>query len=132
MNTSATNYLRTHRRRSGLSQVEVAFLLGLKSGQIVSRYERLDRTPSLETALACQVLFGALPHELYPGLYAKVENITRRRIHALLARMTVHSNETTSAFKRETLKRAIERTDQRRPQSWKSTNRESHSCSHFI
>ena len=115
MNTAVTNYLRTHRKRSGLSQVEVAYLLGLKSGQIVSRYERLDRTPSLETALACQIIFDALPHELYPGLYAKVERITRRRIHALTARTTDHPHDMMTDFKRNTLLRAIERTNQRRP-----------------
>ena len=33
------NYLRTYRRRAGLSQDEMAFLLGTKSGTKVSRYE---------------------------------------------------------------------------------------------
>ena len=116
MNTIATNYLRTYRRRSGLSQEEVAYLLGLKSGQIVSRYERLVRLPNLETVLACQVIFNALPHELYPGLYAKVESITRQRIHALTTRLHHHPQDRLTAFKQDTLKRAFQRRDTRRRQ----------------
>jgi len=111
MNTTIPNYLRTHRRRSGLSQVDVAFLLGLRSGQIVSRYERLDRTPSLETALACQVLFEALPHEIYPGLYTKVERITRRRVRALMTQIGKDSDDAAAAYKRDVLMRVIERAE---------------------
>src|SRR5258708_38807061 len=46
------NYLRAHRKRLGLSQDEVAYLLGAESGAKVCRYERLVRGASLETALA--------------------------------------------------------------------------------
>ena len=34
------NYLRTYRKRSGLTQREVAFLVGCRNGAQVSRYER--------------------------------------------------------------------------------------------
>lgn len=115
MTSAIENYLRTHRKRSGLSQEDVAFLLGLKSGQIISRYERLDRVPSLETAFACQVLFDTLPHELYPGLYAKVESITRRRTRTLIARMGEDFDTGPLFQKRATLTRVIERTGPRRP-----------------
>ncbi len=49
MNNAIAIYLRTYRKRSGLTQSEVARLLGLESGQLISRYERLDRSPNLET-----------------------------------------------------------------------------------
>ena len=39
------NYLRTYRKRAGLSQAEVAFLLGCHSGAKVSRYEHAARRP---------------------------------------------------------------------------------------
>ena len=52
------NYLKTYRRRAGFSQDEIAYLLAARSGAKTSRYERFRRTPSLETALAYEALFG--------------------------------------------------------------------------
>ena len=109
MNKPIAIYLRTYRRRSGLTQSEVARLLGLESGQVVSRYERLDRNPSLETVLGCQVLFDVLPHELYPGLYKKVEKLTRQRIRALIGQFEDEFDEEIIAYKRDVLTQAFER-----------------------
>src|SRR5437867_3300702 len=52
-----TNYLRMYRKRAHLSQDEVAFLLGSRSGARVSRYERCRQTPNLRTLLAYEFLF---------------------------------------------------------------------------
>src|SRR5262245_20561170 len=52
------NYLRYYRRRFGLTQRELAFLLGL-SDSAISRIERNRSQPTLSVALACQALFGA-------------------------------------------------------------------------
>jgi len=57
------NYLRTYRKQSGLSQDEVAYLLGCQNGTKVSRYERFARKPSLETLFAYEVVFGAPARE---------------------------------------------------------------------
>jgi transcriptional regulator with XRE-family HTH domain len=81
------SYLRTYRKRSGLTQDEVAFLLGCQSGAKVSRFERLARTPSLKTALACQAIFGVLPHEIFSGLHAEVEKTVAERAHLLSRRL---------------------------------------------
>jgi|SRR6266576_4678451 len=59
MSHKLENYLRTYRKQSGLSQDEVAFLLGCQTGTKVSRYERFARKPSLETLFAYEVVFGA-------------------------------------------------------------------------
>ncbi len=66
-------YLRTHRKRGGLAQKELAALLGCQSGASVCQYERQAAQPSLETAFACQVIFGVPAHELFPGIFEKVE-----------------------------------------------------------
>lgn len=81
------NYLRAHRKRAGLSQDELASLLGCQSGTKVSRYERQTRTPVLSTALACQVIFQVPVHELFPGLYEEVEHLTRERARTLMERL---------------------------------------------
>ena len=66
-------YLRTHRKRGGLAQKELALLLGRRSDTSVCQYERQSGQPNLETAFACQVVFGVPAHELFPGIYEKVE-----------------------------------------------------------
>ena len=81
------SYLRTHRKRGGLSQDEMAFLLGYQSGTKISRFERLARQPNLETVIACQVVFGIPAHKLFPGVFAEVEKTVTERARQLSARL---------------------------------------------
>ena len=78
-----SNYLVSNRKRLTLSQKEVAFLLGNKGGAKVSRYERFDREPSLETALALEAIFQRSASELFSGLYQKVEQEVMERARTL-------------------------------------------------
>jgi transcriptional regulator with XRE-family HTH domain len=80
------NYLRSNRKRLSLSQEEVAFLLGNQSGAKISRYEQFNREPSLETALALEVIFQRSASELFGGLYQKVEQEVTERAKALASR----------------------------------------------
>src|SRR5215210_6229819 len=79
------NYLRTHRRRAGLSQAEMAFLLCSRSGAKVSRYEHGARRPSLETLFVYEVVFRVPVREFFPEVFREIERKTTRRA-ALLAR----------------------------------------------
>jgi transcriptional regulator with XRE-family HTH domain len=85
------NYLVSNRKRLSFSQEEVAFLLGTQSGAKVSRYERFDRVPGLETALAFEMIFQRSPSELFGGLYQKVEQEVATRAKALADSMD-HGN----------------------------------------
>jgi len=69
------NYLRMHRKRADLSQAEVAFLLGLENGSDVSRHEQNRRVPSLDAALAYEVILGQPVVELFAG---RIERLARR------------------------------------------------------
>jgi transcriptional regulator with XRE-family HTH domain len=80
------NYLRTERRLAGLSQEDLAFLLGSQNGTIVSRYERGRRTPSLETALAYEAILGIPVSELFPGKFLQVALKAKARRRSLEAR----------------------------------------------
>src|SRR5882672_4737837 len=80
------NYLRTHRKHSGLSQSEVAFLIRLTDKSELSRYERSTRLPSLRTALACQAAFGAPVSELFAGLSDTIAKDTKSQMKRLHAR----------------------------------------------
>ena len=90
MSAPLENYLKTHRRRSGLSQDEMAFLLGSSSGAKISRYEHRARRPTLKTALAYEAIFQVPASALFAGLYQKVEKETAARAQ-LLARKLAQS-----------------------------------------
>ena len=81
------NYLRTYRKRAGLSQVELALLLGCQSGAKVSRYEHTARRPSLETAFAYEVVLHTSLRDLFAGMYRDVEKQTRKRAWQLLRKL---------------------------------------------
>ncbi len=61
--------LRTLRLNSGLTQKELAHLLGFGSEVPISRHERSKTVPNLLTALGYQAIFRVAVSELFPGLY---------------------------------------------------------------
>jgi transcriptional regulator with XRE-family HTH domain len=77
------SYLRTERKKRGLTQEEVAYLLGVQSGTKVSRYERRARTPTLGNLFAIQVVYGAAPHELFPGVFEEIKKTVIKRATVL-------------------------------------------------
>jgi len=76
-------YLRSFRRRWGLSQPELAFLIGIKNAAVISRLEGLNRSPRLEWAVACAALFGTRAVALFPGLFSQVHEDLLRRTREL-------------------------------------------------
>ena len=87
MTQKLDNYLRTYRKRSGLTQTEVAFVVGCKSGTRVSRHELFARTPELMNALAYEILYRCPVKELFAGLYEKVEKDTLHRAWILAIKL---------------------------------------------
>src|SRR5262245_27143318 len=71
MDQRLKSYVRSLRRRYGFTQRELAFLIGTKSGTVISRVERMKRTPSFSAALACAVIFGVEP----PGSFSEVRDL---------------------------------------------------------
>lgn len=82
------HHLRSHRRRAGFSQEEVAFLLGNRSGSDASHDTRLHE-PTLRAAMAYEVIFRASLRELFAGMHAKVERDTIKRARKLFRRLPV-------------------------------------------
>jgi transcriptional regulator with XRE-family HTH domain len=106
MSYKLENYLRTYRKRSGLSQDEMAFLLGCQNGTKVSRYERFARKPNLETLFAYEVVFGASARELFAGVYQKVEKRILNRTQ-LLTRKLNRATPTSMATRKLEILQAI-------------------------
>ena len=95
-------YLRTHRDRWGLTQRELAALLGNKSANVISKYERLARHPNVEALIGSEFIFGEKARRLFPELYSAVElGITRRAAH--LAEGLVGDETRDALAKRELL-----------------------------
>jgi transcriptional regulator with XRE-family HTH domain len=99
------NYLRTHRKRLGLSQDDVAFLLGAESGAKTSRYERFAREPGFRTALACEAVFQKPIRELFAGLYEQIEREVSERAKKLALKSETMKHTRHTVRKRETLER---------------------------
>lgn len=74
------SYLRTHRRIWGLTQKELAELTSVRNASHVSKVENGKHTPRLEVVLACQVIFGIPPSDMFPDIYARVEDRVMRSI----------------------------------------------------
>ena len=76
-------YLRTHRRVWGLTRLDLASLFGLRSAGHISRLEHGKRAPSVEVALACQVIFGITPSAMFPHVHTLIEEKVMRNIYRL-------------------------------------------------
>jgi len=73
MRTPLVNYLRAQRKRAGLSQKEVAFLLGYSQQDAISKHEAFESVPPLIMALGYQAIFRVPLSELFAGLREAVE-----------------------------------------------------------
>lgn len=76
-------YLRTQRRQWGLSQEELAGLVGRGGRNRVSDVERALASPNAAEILAYSLLFGFSPAELFPGYYQAVEAALIERAYQL-------------------------------------------------
>jgi transcriptional regulator with XRE-family HTH domain len=92
IHSHAPCYLRTHRRKWGLSQKDLARLIGSIGCSQLSRYENSKRAPKIEVALACQVIFGVIPSIMFIDTYALVEEEVMRN----MSRMNEALQNTTS------------------------------------
>ncbi len=83
MSLYLNNYLRSHRKQSGLSQSDVAFLLGSEDGGQISRYEKGHRIPTLPTAIAFTTIFDVSQDVLFSGIQVGVDSEVLSRIRKL-------------------------------------------------
>jgi len=79
---SVGTYLRFLRRKSGLSQRELARILGSVTATQVSRHERSVMPPTLIAAFGYQVVFQAPVSEIFPGLFHTIETGVVERLEA--------------------------------------------------
>jgi DNA-binding XRE family transcriptional regulator len=66
-------YLRTRRQESGLSQKNLAMLVGLHRDSICD-YEREKYPIPAKLIVAGEIIFGVRAHELFPAFYKAVQD----------------------------------------------------------
>ena len=81
------NYIRAHRKRTCLTQEDVAFLLGSKSSAHISRHERFKQVPDLETLLAYELLFQTPLRNLFSNTHQEVQRKLNHRIRLLIRKL---------------------------------------------
>ena len=88
-------YLRPFRLRWGLTQRELAFLIGVKNGTVISRLEGLKKSPRLAWAVACAVVFDTRALEIFPGLFSEVYDDVLNRTTQLYEELQGNPSKTT-------------------------------------
>jgi len=78
--TPLGNYLRTYRRKAGLSQRELGILLAYADEGAVSRHERSRTLPPLLIAIGYEVIFKRPISELFPGMRETVKLTVEKRL----------------------------------------------------
>jgi DNA-binding XRE family transcriptional regulator len=81
------NYLRSYRKRLGLSQREVGFLLGGLTGDSISTHERFRKQPGIEGMFAYAIVFRSLSRDLFSGVFQDAERTVRRRARRLAEKL---------------------------------------------
>ncbi len=84
---AAENYLRTHRKQSGLSQQEMGRLLGYKGAGEVSRHEQSTSIPPLMTALAYEAIFRVPVSAIFGGMHESIRRDIENRLQQLEAEL---------------------------------------------
>ena len=108
-------FVRSHRRKWGLTQVELARLVGLSSRSAVSRIERAERVPTTATIIACGIIFGLATPDLFPSLQEEIEEIVSLAI-AVLQEELADQSDKGSVRKRALLTQVLERIKSRKQQ----------------
>jgi transcriptional regulator with XRE-family HTH domain len=80
MSNRLANYVRARRKRAGLSQRELALMLGYENEGAVSRHELFHTVPPLLMALAYEVIFQTPISQLFAGLQQAVESAVESRL----------------------------------------------------
>ena len=110
MTAIIVTYLRRERRKWGLTQAELAQLVGIKSRTQVSLLERGRATPTAEQLLAFQFLFGMTTAQLFPQLAVNSQNIVIREAPAMIDRDGTNTSlraQRKNTLLRQTISRAV-------------------------
>ena len=78
------NFLRIYRKRSPLTQADIALLMNLPDYSNISRYEKGQRSPSIELLLAYHFLFATSIESFFEPQSEIIRSDLRERIEPLI------------------------------------------------
>ena len=102
------NCLRISRRRSGLTQDEIASLLGATSSTKVSRHETFNRLPSVSTIFAYEIIFRTSARALFASPYEEVRRAVIDRAKCLIQTLSEKPRDPLAKHKLEYLQAIVE------------------------
>lgn len=82
--TFVVPYIKRERRKWGLTQQDVARLIGVATRSHISALERGRVCPSAEVLVALQFLFGMAANDLFPQLYRRTQRKVLRNAAVIL------------------------------------------------
>jgi transcriptional regulator with XRE-family HTH domain len=91
------NYLKAHRRQSGLSQRDVGKLLGHHDGGHVSRHERSRSVPTLANAIAYELIFRVPVAAIFVGTRDTIALSIEKQLQRLEADLQSRSSKDRNA-----------------------------------
>lgn len=107
LSKSTIIHLRSLRRKAGLSQKELAYLLSIES-YLISKYELRKRKLPTHILIACCIIFDCSPKDFYPDLTTEVAQVIKQNAQCLRQQSTTRYSANT-AKRDESLNQIIER-----------------------
>ena len=107
MSRSLPSYLTSLRLQRGLTQPELADLLGI-GPSLLSKVESLDRRPTAKVILAAEIVFGVPARDIFPGAYHAIEHGVVERADSLRGHLNGKSGPAASV-KRQMLQELMQR-----------------------
>lgn len=81
------NYIRAHRRKRGLTQLELGILVGYGHGYAVGKHERSRAMPPFHVALAYEIIFEIPVAQLFTGFHSAAADAVARNLQDLKAHL---------------------------------------------
>jgi transcriptional regulator with XRE-family HTH domain len=89
---SPPNFLRLYRKRSPLTQADIAYLMSLSDYSNISRYEKGQRTPSIELLLVYHLLFAKSIESFFEHQSEIILSNLLERIEPLISQLKNEGN----------------------------------------
>lgn len=102
------NYLRTYRKRTGLTQKEVGYLLGHNDGSEISQYEQGTWFPNFRALAALETALRVPIGQLFAGAYEEIEVGVLERTGKLIKQIQQQPANLHREAKLQSLRRIIE------------------------
>lgn len=111
--------LRYHRKNSGLTQRDLAEILGFVGARQIAKHEVVQAVPSIIAAIGYQVIFCTSIAELFPGMYETIRDGVEQRLVEFEQRL---HQSTATGYEAELIARKLVWLEERRSKAMPRTS----------